>query len=67
MGWGDMSTDMQMLLKNKNGDEHVRSLRLKTLEMQDDGDKSLSIFDSPRDVKGTAFLSFTPGSHYKSS
>ncbi len=59
LGWGDMSTDMQMILKNKNGDEHVRNLRLKTLEMLDDGDKSLSIFDSPRDIKGTAFLSFT--------
>ncbi|GFO71773.1 hypothetical protein BJAS_P1470 [Bathymodiolus japonicus methanotrophic gill symbiont] len=59
LGWGDMSTDMKMILKNKNGDEHVRSLRLKTLEMKDDGDKSLSIFDSPRDIKGTAFLIFT--------
>ncbi|WP_428353350.1 outer membrane lipoprotein-sorting protein [Methyloprofundus sp.] len=59
MGWGDMSTSMQMVLKNKNGDEHVRNLKMTTLEMQDDGDKSLSIFDSPRDIKGTAFLSFT--------
>ena len=59
LGWGDMSADLKMILKNKNGDEHVRSLRLKTLEMKDDGDKSLSIFDSPRDIKGTAFLSFT--------
>ena len=59
LGWGDMSADLKMILKNKNGDEHVRSLRMKTLEMQDDGDKSLSIFDSPRDIKGTAFLSFT--------
>lgn len=59
LGWGDMSTAMQMILKNKNGDEHVRNLRLTTLEMQNDGDKSLSVFDSPRDVKGTAFLSFT--------
>lgn len=27
--------------------------------MENDGDKSLTIFDTPRDVKGTAFLSFT--------
>lgn len=59
LGWGDMSANMKMILKNKNGDEHVRSLRMKTLEMHNDGDKSLSIFDSPRDIKGTAFLSFT--------
>ncbi len=59
LGWGDMATDMKMILKNKNGDEHVRDLKMTSLEMQDDGDKSLSIFDSPKDVKGTAFLSFT--------
>lgn len=59
LGWGDMKADLKMILKNKNGDEHVRNLRLSTLEMQDDGDKSLSVFDSPRDIKGTAFLSFT--------
>ena len=32
---------------------------MKTLEVANDGDKSLSIFDKPRDVKGTAFLSFS--------
>jgi hypothetical protein len=30
-----------------------------TIEVKGDGDKSLSIFDSPRDVKGTALLTFT--------
>jgi outer membrane lipoprotein-sorting protein len=58
-GWGDTQADLQMVLKNRNGDEHVRSLKLKSLEVIGDGDKSLSIFDSPRDIKGTAFLSFT--------
>ena len=33
-------------------------MKNKTLEMTDDGDKSLIIFDNPRDIKGTAFLSF---------
>ncbi|NOQ65540.1 MAG: outer membrane lipoprotein-sorting protein [Methyloprofundus sp.] len=59
LDWQDMHADLKMILKNRNGDEHIRSLRMKTLEMKDDGDKSLSIFDSPRDIKGTAFLSFT--------
>lgn len=58
-GWGDAQADLQMILKNRHGDEHVRRLRLKTLEIIGDGDKSLSVFDSPRDIKGTAFLSFT--------
>ncbi len=59
LGWQDMIAELKMVLKNKNGDEHIRSLKMKTLEMQHDGDKSLSIFNSPRDIKGTAFLSFT--------
>ncbi len=31
----------------------------KVLEVENDGDKTLIVFDSPRDVKGTALLSFT--------
>ena len=58
-GWADTQADLQMILKNRHGDEHIRSLKLKSLEVTSDGDKSLSVFDSPRDIKGTAFLSFT--------
>ena len=48
-----------MDLRNRHGPESRRQLRNQTLEMNDDGDKSLVIFNEPRDVKGTAFLSFT--------
>ena len=58
-GWKDMSARLEMVLKNRNGDKHQRFMQMKVLEMQGDGDKSLSIFNSPKDVKGTAFLSFT--------
>lgn len=58
-GWGDQATEMKMILRNKQGAESIRKIRGKTLEVKGDGDKSLSIFDTPRDVKGTAFLSFT--------
>lgn len=58
-GWGDSQSTMTMILTNKRGDESRREMRLKSLEVLDDGDKSLTIFDQPRDVKGTAFLSFT--------
>ena len=50
---------MTMLLKNRHGGESSRYIRLRTLEVDGDGDKSMSIFDRPRDVKGTAFLSYT--------
>jgi len=59
MGWGDSQADMIMILRNKQGQESRRELRIKSLEMESDGDKSLTIFDRPRDVKGTAFLSFS--------
>ncbi|WP_096087710.1 outer membrane lipoprotein-sorting protein [Agaribacterium haliotis] len=58
-GWGDSKVSMQMILTNKHGDTSERQIRLQSLEVDGDGDKSLSIFDEPRDVKGTAFLSFT--------
>ena len=58
-GWGDQATVMKMTLRNSQGAESTREIRGKTLEVDGDGDKSLTIFDTPRDVKGTAFLSFT--------
>ncbi len=58
-GWKDQAASLDMTLRNRHGKESTRKTHNKTLEMKDDGDKSLSIFDSPRDVKGTAFLSFT--------
>jgi len=58
-GWGDSQAKMKMVLRNKAGKESSREVRLKNLEVLDDGDKSLSIFDKPADVKGTSFLSHT--------
>jgi len=58
-GFGDLSSLLTMTLKNANGDTSIRKMRSKTLEVQGDGDKGLTIFDEPADVKGTAFLSFT--------
>jgi len=58
-GFGDFTADMQMMLMNKHGQKSVRKIRIRTLEVEADGNKSLTIFDTPRDVKGTAFLNFT--------
>ncbi|MBF0186497.1 MAG: outer membrane lipoprotein-sorting protein [Magnetococcales bacterium] len=59
MGYGDMTANMTMTLKNRHGETSVRYMRIKMLEMENDGDKSMSIFDRPRDVKGTAMLTFS--------
>ncbi len=58
-GFADFTAEMVMVLKNRHGQESVREMRVRTLEVAGDGDKSLSIFDTPRDIKGTAFLNFT--------
>lgn len=58
-GWLDASTSMNMILRNRQGDESTRKIRIKSLEVTGDGDKSLTIFDSPADVKGTSFLSYS--------
>ena len=58
-GWVDGTVDMLMVLRNKQGQESVREIKSKSLELLNDGDKSLTIFNKPRDVKGTAFLSFS--------
>ena len=58
-GFQNFTANMLMVLKNRQGEESSRNIRNKTLEVEGDGDKSLSIFDRPRDVKGTTLLNFT--------
>ncbi len=60
-GFGDSRTKLEMHLTNRHGETSIRKMRLATLENSDPtvGDKSLTVFIFPRDIKGTAFLSFT--------
>jgi outer membrane lipoprotein-sorting protein len=58
-GFGDQISNMEMKLQNKHGDKSIRHVLLKTLEVIGDGDKSMSIFNKPADIKGTAFLTFS--------
>jgi len=58
-GFQDFTANMLMTLRNRNGQESTRQIRMNVLEVEDDGDKSLTIFDTPKDVKGTAFLTFS--------
>ena len=55
-GFKNFTANMQMTLRSKNGREIDRAMRLKVLETDNDGDKTLFVFDRPRDVQGTAFL-----------
>lgn len=58
-GFADSTVKLNMILRNAAGKESSRSLEIKTFEVQDEsiGDRSLVVFDSPRDIKGTALLS----------
>ncbi len=60
-GFVDFTANMQMILKNKKGEVSKRQIRIRTLEVDGDGDKSMSIFDEPADVKGTAMLTYSHG------
>ena len=59
-GFGSFTASQTMVLRNRQGRESRRHLRVKVLEAPADadggGDRSLFIFDEPRDVRGTAFL-----------
>ncbi len=58
-GWADSKAALKMVLRNRQGETSERQIRSRTLEVQGDGDKSMTIFDRPADIKNTAFLSFT--------
>ena len=58
-GWLDSSASMMMVLRNKQGQESIREMNIKSFELEFDGDKSQILFNKPRDVQGTAFLSYS--------
>ncbi len=60
-GYGDTSANMKMILENRQGQTSERKMRIFFLEMpnENDGDKSMVVFDYPRDIKGTALLSYS--------
>ncbi len=55
-GFGNFTANMGMILRNKRGEESTREVRIKVIEVENDGDRTIFVFDRPRDVKGTAFL-----------
>ena len=58
-GFHDLRAELTMLLRNRHGEESTRQMRSRSLEVEDDGDKTMIIFDQPRDVQGTALLTFS--------
>lgn len=58
-GFVDSVANMKMLLVNKQGQTNTREVKVKTLEVIGDGDKGLSTFNTPKDIKGTASLTYS--------
>lgn len=60
-GYVDSEESFTMVLRDSKGRERLRTMRMRTFERSDDGDWSLTIFDKPADVKGTALLTYSHG------
>ena len=58
-GWGSQSNKLSMTLKNRHGQETTRQMHGYSMEIDGDGDKSMTVFDTPADVKGTASMTYT--------
>jgi hypothetical protein len=61
LGWKDNMSTMRMVLRNRGGEESTRTLRRMALEMavEGAGDRSIIVFEAPRDIEGTALLTHT--------
>jgi hypothetical protein len=55
-GFRDSAVRGHMILKNRSGQESRRDFHSMTLEVDDGGDKSVIVFDRPRDIYKTALL-----------
>jgi hypothetical protein len=58
-GFRDYSCLLVMILRTADGKEARREMRWLDLEVDGDGDKTLTVFDSPKDVQGTALLTWS--------
>lgn len=58
-GFADYVADVTMVLRNRNNTESRRRLGIRVLEMDGDGDRSLITFSQPRDIEGTALLTYS--------
>lgn len=58
-GFVGEESEMKMTLIDAYGAKAIREMQGKVMEVDDDGDKSLSIFLNPKDVKGTKMLTWS--------
>lgn len=58
-GFGDYVTDATLTLINEDNEQFIRNFKMTTVEVPGDGDKRISVFSTPKDIRGTATLTFS--------
>jgi outer membrane lipoprotein-sorting protein len=58
-GYADYTARLTMVLRTRDGRERTREMRVSGLAMNGDGDRTLIVFENPRDLEGTALLTFS--------
>ncbi|MEH0697385.1 outer membrane lipoprotein-sorting protein [Vibrio owensii] len=58
-GYISYTSDVEMSIVAANGDTVRRQLTIKGIEQENDGDKIITYFQAPRDIAGTALLTFS--------
>jgi hypothetical protein len=58
-GYVDLQVHLEMVLRDRRGTESRRELTISQLEQNDAGDRLLVVFDTPKQIRGTALLSYS--------
>lgn len=58
-GFVDFRAELTMRIVNTQGSESLRKLDIKTMEGIEEGDKTITIFTFPKDIRGSGFLTHT--------
>ena len=61
-GYGDQQANVTMELRRKSGGTTTRVMKLATIEVPNDGARTIVLFNNPVDVKGTEVLTYTHSS-----
>jgi hypothetical protein len=56
-GFNDFDVNLTMILRTKSGKSSQRELAISVLEVAEDGDKIMVVFNTPASIRGTALLS----------